>query len=88
MQVPAYFPVVSGAQAEEKRGVVVEVKKVMVIMFMLIIEELEDMSMPSGAELAIGMPVLDGTAAVMLIPSIDMVSISCNPWPWVWIAGE
>jgi hypothetical protein len=37
MQVPAYCPVDVGVQAVEKSGVLVEVKKVMLIMSMLII---------------------------------------------------
>jgi len=90
MQVPAYFPVESGVQADEKRGVVVEVKNVMAIMSMPIIDVLADMSMAPGVELAMSMPdmVLVGAVAVVVIPSIDMVSISLNPWPWGWIAEE
>jgi len=51
MHVPAYWPGVLGCQAREKSGVLVEVKKVIVI---------EDMGMDVDIEVAIGMdmPVL------------------------------
>lgn len=44
MHVPVYCPAVCGVQEREKRGVVVEVKKVMdmVDMVMDVVEELED----------------------------------------------
>jgi hypothetical protein len=72
----------------EKRGVLVEVKKVMAISFIPIIAVLECESIPDiplGVALAMGISVLDGA---IVIPSIDMVAILCNPWPWNWIAEE
>lgn len=53
MHVPAYWPVVVGVHAIEKSGVLVEVKKVMAIESIPIID-ME--SMVSPAEVAIGMP--------------------------------
>lgn len=85
MQVPAYFPVESGVQALEKRGVVVEVKKVMAIVSMPIIDVLECMSMESDVELGIGIPVLEGA---IVIWSIDIVSILLTPWPWERVAED
>ncbi|KAL7773600.1 hypothetical protein CFE70_003565 [Pyrenophora teres f. teres 0-1] len=49
MQVPAYWPVILGCQAREKRGVEVEVKKVIYIWDMGMEVDVEvglDMSMP------------------------------------------
>jgi hypothetical protein len=90
MQVPAYFPVESGVQAEEKRGVFVEVKNVMAIISMPIIDVLEDMSIAPGVWLAISMSVmvLGGAAVVIVMPSVDIVSVSLIPWPWERIAKE
>jgi len=64
MQVPAYWPGVLGCQAREKSGVLVEVKKVIVI---------EDMGMVD-IEVAIGMvmPVL----VVVAIGIFMSVSVS------------
>ncbi len=42
MQVPAYWPVVDGVQLAEKRGVVWELKKVIIMEDMGIIVESED----------------------------------------------
>jgi hypothetical protein len=65
MQVPAYCPVEAGFQDEEKRAVVVEVKKVMVIWSMLIIMPGVELSLDVGMD----MPAI----AVVDDPDMDVV---------------
>jgi len=79
MQVPAYWPIELGVQDEEKRGVLVEVKKVMDIESIPIIVPI---AIPSddelAVELAIDIPdmVLDGDPDIdIVIPDMDMPSI-------------
>ncbi len=76
MQVPAYCPVELGAQDEEYKGVLVEVKKVMAIESIPIIIVLvdDDMAMEVVVELAMDISdmVLVGDPDI----DIDMLSIS------------
>jgi hypothetical protein len=53
IQVPAYCPVEVGVHEEEKRGVVVEVKKVIAIMFISIIVIVPD----AGPSVDVGMAI-------------------------------
>jgi hypothetical protein len=74
MHVPAYWPVEFGVQAVEKRGVVVEVKKVIAISLMPIIDVLDGMSME---EAVVAMGMSDIVAVAMsdmdiVIPDMDM----------------
>jgi len=79
MHVPAYWPVEAGVQAMEKRGVVVEVKNVIAIESIPIIEE-EDESMDIDVEEAMDMSIVevaaDAMVVVMLMPDMSMLDIS------------
>ena len=79
MHVPAYWPVEAGVQAMEKRGVVVEVKNVIAIESMPIIEEesIEDMEVEEAMEdISIVEVAAEAMVVVMLIPDMSMLDIS------------
>jgi hypothetical protein len=63
MQVPVYCPVDAGVHSEEKRGVVVDVKKVMAIRFIVMLED--------NVFVNVGMDI--PPMVLVEVPGIDMV---------------
>ncbi|KAF2095959.1 hypothetical protein NA57DRAFT_59022 [Rhizodiscina lignyota] len=87
LQVPAYCSVELGVQDEEWRGVLVEVKNVIVIesIPIIIILDDEDMGMELPVELAMDIPdmVFVGDVDIdIVMPDLDMLSISI--WQVMW----
>jgi len=77
IQVPAYSPEFLGVQVAEKRGVLVEVKKVMAMVDMSIaMDEEDDMSMLE-VEVGIAMPVIVAAIAEVDV-AVDMAILSMS----------
>lgn len=87
MHVPAYCPVVVGVQASEKSGVVTEVKNVMLMEDMDIIDEEEDdMSIPEEVAMGIDDIVIEGVLDVDML--ISILKFGAGFWPIeCWIAS-
>lgn len=73
IHVPAYWPLLVGVQVSEKRGVLNEVKKVIIISDMPIMEEPEPMSI-EDMEVEVDMVI----PVVVAIDIVELMSISMS----------
>lgn len=81
MQVPAYWPLDVGVQSSEKRGVLNEVKKVMIISdIVIVIEEpdmpdMPDMAVEEAVDIAMDMVPVEVAVAVDIDVVISLISM-------------
>lgn len=89
MQVPAYWPIVVGIQAIEKRGVDVDVKNGIAMCDISIVEEVESIDMDEVAE-----AVAEAIAMLLVIEediAVDMSMVTAAQLEWlenIWRKGK